>query len=363
MGYFKRICIFFDEILHFSNFSYMRIQIIYKFGKKLYNMKVVKRILMFLGLLLLVITVGFYTFITLNVNKDFGVLAPDIEASTDSSIIARGKYICYGPGHCNGCHTPWSMLENIKPGEITPLSGGNIFKLEIGDIVTPNLTSDKQYGLGSYTDAQIARSLRHNVSSKDGSTLFPIMPFQNLSDDDIQAVVSYLRTLQPISNETPKTEYNFLGKAIKVFTFKPTQPEIDTKKHLNPDTTVEYGEYLASNIANCKGCHTNRDLKTGAFVGEFFAGGFEMPSNLESGVVCVTPNITTDKETGKLANWTQEIFIQRFKQGRVIKASEMPWESFASMTENDLKAIYNYLKTVKPVKNDTSPTVRKVQES
>ncbi|MEY3397522.1 MAG: hypothetical protein RL220_116, partial [Bacteroidota bacterium] len=119
-----------------------------------------------------------------------------------------------------------------------------------------------------------------------------------------------------------------------------------------------YGSYLANYVANCRGCHTNRDLKTGAYIGEYYAGGFEMPSVMQPGKAVVTPNITPDPETGKIYGWSQEKFIQRMRHGRIVPISEMPWEQFNQMSDNDLKAIYAYLQTLKPVKNEVKELIK-----
>lgn len=116
------------------------------------------------------------------------------------------------------------------------------------------------------------------------------------------------------------------------------------------DTTAAYGGYIANSVSNCLGCHTDRDLKTGAFTGIPFAGGFKMPPDAFSeGYGFIVPNITPDKETGIMATWNQQTFISRFKAGRIHKGSPMPWENFAKMDDVELKALYAYIQTLKPV--------------
>jgi mono/diheme cytochrome c family protein len=103
-------------------------------------------------------------------------------------------------------------------------------------------------------------------------------------------------------------------------------------------------------VANCAGCHTQRDPMTGAFVGELFAGGMKMEIEEDPKHYFLTPNLTPDS-TGRLFGWSQEQFLQRFRQGKLIPGTHMPWNSFARMSDTELKAIYKYLKTLKPVKN------------
>jgi mono/diheme cytochrome c family protein len=177
------------------------------------------------------------------------------------------------------------------------------------------------------------------------------MPFHNVTDEDLTAIISFLRTQQPIHNQVPGNETNVLGKVVKAFVIKPVGPTGTVLKSIPRDTTAAYGEYLASYIANCKGCHTNRDLMTGAFIGEPFAGGFKMESVIDPGhVSLLTPNLTPDS-TGRLYGWSQDQFIRRFRQGKLIPHSPMPWPSFSRMSDEELKAIYQFLQNVKPVKN------------
>jgi mono/diheme cytochrome c family protein len=125
---------------------------------------------------------------------------PNIHASTDTAIIARGKYLVTGPAHCADCHAPEELYPALLKGETVSLRGGRIFVTPLGTIQAPNITSDSATGIGGYRDEQIARSLRHGVA-KDGRALIGFMPFQELSDDDLTAVISYLRTLKAEKNK------------------------------------------------------------------------------------------------------------------------------------------------------------------
>ena len=144
---------------------------------------------------------------------------------------------------------------------------------------------------------------------------------------------------------------------------KPVGPDGDVAKSVKPDTTADYGKYLAHYITNCRGCHTNRSLMTGAYIGPEFAGGLKFESSTEKGAYTVTPNLTPDKETGRITGWSQEQFINRFRQKKIIAASDMPWDQFRTMKDDDLKAIYKYLVSLKPVKNVTGPTYVSAMEA
>lgn len=321
-------------------------------------MKLLGKILKWTGIVLIILIGGFLAFVYSQQNKIYEAPYPEITAVRDSAVLARGEYLVYGPAHCSGCHSPLEKQALLANGEHIPLEGGFEFALPIAKLFTPNITPDLETGIGKYTDQQIARSLRYGVGF-DGRALFDFMPFHNLSDDDLQAVISYLRTMPPVKKEVQKSEKNMLGKIVYALALKPIGPEagVEIPKSVIPDTTAKYGEYLSNYVANCRGCHTNRDLKTGAYVGEFYSGGFAMPSMMQPGKAIVTPNLTPDPETGKIYGWTEEKFIQRMRQGRIVPLSEMPWDQFQEFSDEDLKAVYAYLQTLEPVKKETGPVV------
>lgn len=289
-------------------------------------------------------------------NRTFEAPYPSIHASNDSSVIARGKELVYGAAHCAHCHAPIEKLADIEKGEIVPLSGGHIFDIPPGKIHTPNITSDKETGIGLWPDSVIARSLRYGIGY-DGRAIPDFMPFQHMSDQDLTAIISYLRTTAPIKNNVPKTEWNVLGKILKALVIEPVGPTSEVPTSVESGPTPEYGKYLAESVANCRGCHTDRDLKTGKYVGIPYAGGFHMPAETNPKMEVVTQNITSDPQTGKLAGMTENDFIARFRKGRIIKESTMPWGPFSRLQDDDLRAIYRFLKTVPPVNNNPGPAL------
>ena len=312
-----------------------------------------RKFLKWTGILLLFIIVGLFITIQLRQNRTFNAPYPEIKASADSTIIARGKAIVFGPAHCANCHAPAEMEEQVNRGIEAPLSGGQVFDLPIGKIYSKNITPDKT-GIGNMTDAEFARALRYGVR-RDGKALFDFMPFHNTSDEDMTAIISYLRYQPPVKNEVPENKLNLLGKAVNAFLLKPVGPTGEVPVSIKPDTSVLYGQYLANNVANCRGCHTNRNLMTGAFTGKDYAGGLKMEAVTDSGTYSIiTPNLTPDP-TGKIKGWTQEQFINRFRIGKLIPQSHMPWGPFSRMSDDELKAIYNFLQTVKPVHNEVKP--------
>lgn len=316
-----------------------------------------KKILLRTLAVLLIIVAGLITFIFVSWNKKHDAPYPEIKASTDSTVIARGKYLAFGPAHCAGCHVPMDKLEAVDKGLEIPLSGGWELTIPPGTFRARNLTPDMETGIGKLTDAELARTLRYSVGH-DGRTIFPFMPFQEMSDEDLTAIISFLRSQPPVRNVIKPTEYTFLGKAVMAFgLIKPEAPINTPPKSVAIDSSVVSGSYIANYIADCGGCHTKRDLKTGKFIGQPFAGGFQMSDAFTGGATFVTPNLTPDKETGIITNWTESAFVQRFRSGRVHKQSPMPWGFFSRMSEVDLKALYKYLHSLKPVSNKIEKTL------
>jgi mono/diheme cytochrome c family protein len=314
----------------------------------------VKKIVKGTGVILLVLTLALLSFVALRQNRTFNAPYPAINATTDSAVIARGKYLVYGAAHCADCHSPVGMEEKVNAGETVPLSGGRAFVLPPVTLYVPNITPDPT-GIGNWKDEVIARALRYGVGA-DGRALFDLMPFHNTSDEDLRAIISYLRSTPPVKNEVPKRTFTLLGRFINALALEPVGPSMKIPQSVSPDSSSAYGKYLAVSVANCRGCHTDRDLKTGAFIGKEYAGGFEIESPTDSKYTFYTPNISPDKHTGIMTSWTEEQFIRRFRQGKIIHQSPMPWGPFSRLDEQELKALYRFLQTIDPVEKKIEHT-------
>jgi mono/diheme cytochrome c family protein len=119
--------------------------------------------------------------------------------------------------------------------------------------------------------------------------------------------------------------------------------------------TVENGRYLTESVALCGACHTDRDQQTGALVGPPLGGApnFEV----SHGMRWSAPNITAHPDSGRLGRMTEDEFVARFRAGRVLPNSPMPWQGLSRMEEDDLRAIYRYIKTVPPSTRDAGPVM------
>lgn len=299
-----------------------------------------------------------------------------VTVESTPELVARGQYLAWHVAVCVDCHSPRVHDRfSMPPQKGFELAGGECYGKELGlpgTACTPNITADKQYGLGEWTDGEIMRAIREGVS-RDGRTLFPMMPYvsyRDMSDEDLNAIVAYLRTVKPVSKPTLPSDFGFfIRHGINSFP-KPVEHPVSAPARTN---TVEYGGYLVK-MAGCHDCHTPR----GAFSFKedlAFSGGDEI--NNPGIMHARAANITPDPETG-IGNMTREQFISRFKSFEDMEAvmetpiaparqTIMPWPLFAGMTEEDLGAIYDYLRTLKPIKNkvvhfldaDTKPEAAK----
>jgi mono/diheme cytochrome c family protein len=310
-------------------------------------------ILKIAGLVIGVGVVAFALYVSWAWDRTWDVPLPELHASTDPAIIARGEALVLGPAHCVACHvgSPAEFVKSVT-GTQVPLAGGFPFKLgPIGTLYTGNLTPDRETGIGRYTDPQIARMLRHGVRPDGVGSIPLLMPFGEMSDDDVVAILSYLRAQPPVRRVVPANEWTVLGKVIKSFAAV-TKPLVD----VNPPRTappsaptVERGRYLALSVANCVGCHSPIDEMTGRFTGPRLTGALtpQEPAPFEEADMnrwFLPPNITPLKGSALMRFPDCATFVARFKfGGRKHPGSTMPWELFSRMSEEDLGAICAFL--------------------
>src|ERR1041385_2848248 len=187
-------------------------------------------------------------------------------------------------------------------------------------------------------------ALRRPAGRPYGRSAIPFMEYHEMSDADIAALISFLRAQPPVHNPVPDQQLNLLGKAAMAFMIKPIGPAATPPVESPAQApTVERGGYLVNAVANCAGCHTTRSMVTGAYTGARLAGGTPMESSANSAIKLTPPNITA---AGKPSEWTEDQWVARFHAGERIAGSPMPWQAFRRITDDDLRAIYRYLKTV-----------------
>jgi mono/diheme cytochrome c family protein len=308
-------------------------------------------------LLLVVLLAAGALFVALRQNLTFEAPYPDVAASSDPAVIERGRYIVRDLAPCAGCHVSTADRSAYMEGVDVALAGGFVFDIPPGRFYTLNLTPDADTGLGRVSDGAIARALRHGVGH-DGRALLPFMEMQGLADDDLEAVVSYLRTLPPVRHAVPAHEYTLLGKVLKATVLaNPIGPAEPPPARAPRGVSIDTGRYLVESVSLCWACHTERSQMTGELTGPRFGGTTGFTETDDPDHSWSPPNITSDPETGRLGRMSEDQFVARFRLGRVIPRSPMPWQAFARLAEDDLRAMYQYLKSVPPVKNDVGPAV------
>ena len=138
----------------------------------------IKKILLGLLALVILFLVGFVLFVQFSWDKKYDLDYPELRISTDSAVIARGKYLTHGPAHCITCHVGgYEELIKADRGDSVPLKGGVIFPLgPLGSVSPPNLTPDPETGIGRYNDGEIFRMMRHSVKPDGTTALVPMTP-------------------------------------------------------------------------------------------------------------------------------------------------------------------------------------------
>lgn len=260
------------------------------------------------------------------------------DTTQDKTLVARGDYLVNSLLTCGNCHTPKGPPAAVAGKDF---SGGLSWDEPPFKVTAPNITPDKATGIGSWTDAQIKTALRKGLKP-DGTPVAMVMPsgfYEIMTERDISAVVSYLRTLKPVSNKVPDPVY-------KMQQGHPIVPGADKPfKEADLADKVKKGFYLAT-IAHCMECHTPFGARGRDFDNKLGAGGAEFPGPWGKSV---SRNITSSKEHG-LGNWTDAEIKRAITQGVRKDGTKlkppMGFPLYAKMTPEDLDAVVAYLRTV-----------------
>lgn len=249
-----------------------------------------------------------------------------VAVPADSASLARGEHLVQAVSACAECH-------GTDAGGSVMGDGG-----PFSPLAAPNLTTGRGSATTGFTAADWERAIRHGVR-KDGTSLL-IMPsevFAHLSDEDLGAIIAYLRQAPPVDRELPRSNLSFLGRALVGFGVMPAlvankTPAVAHASSVTPDTTAGYGRYLAD-IGGCRGCHGP------ALSGGSAAGPPDAPP---------ASNITP---TG-IGRWTHDDFARALREGRRPDGSQiaefMPWKVYAGMTDDEVTALWAYLRSVPP---------------
>jgi mono/diheme cytochrome c family protein len=304
-----------------------------------------RRILGWVGITVAGIVVLVVFTIVMRWDRRFDAPYPELRTSRDLDVIAAGRYLAYGPGHCSDCHTAPDDYALLKTGAEPPLKGGLEFVTPTGAVRVPNITADSATGIGRRSDGEIARILRYGVRA-DGRAAMPFMEYHELSDSDIVRIVSFLRSRPAVTNAVADNDLNFLGKAVMAFMIRPVGPD-STPPAESPlhAPSVERGAYLVNAVSNCAGCHSERNMVTGAYTGPRLRGGSPMETSTTPSAKLIPPDLTA-QPGGRLEEMSEKDFVDRFHAGERVPGSPMPWQAFRRITSDDLRSIYRYLRTV-----------------
>jgi len=261
-------------------------------------------------------------------------------------LIARGKYVFGAAGGC-GCHTePKGPLN----------AGGRRYDLPFGTVHSTNITMDRQTGIGDWTDEQIITATRLG-RRPNGERLIPVHPyptFNGMAEEDLRALVAYLRTLPPVNRPNkPKRITVPLFESVGLPAWLAAFAPRETPPPSAPTSGLARGEYLTRAVGHCGECHTPRGLTQAMDNSRFLAGTANGPENSK------VPNITPDKDTG--LTWTEEQIAEYLGTGNtpdgdvagglMMEVIQGTSAGYKDLTKADLLAIARYLKSIPPIRN------------
>ncbi len=265
--------------------------------------------------------------------------------AADPAAIGRGKYLYEGAG-CGSCH-----------GDASP-SGGLGLDTPFGVFYAPNITPDKQNGIGTWSQTDFHSAVRNGIGP-DGKYLFPVFPFTsftNLTDRDINDLYSYLMSLPavPASNKPHQANFPFGWRSLLVgwrtLFFTPGPLQVDAPK----GDDWNRGNYLVHAVAHCEECHTPRNFLGAIKTSMSFSGNIGGPDGQNA------PNITSDVKTG-IGNWSIEDIEQLLKSGLTPESDQVGSgmkavvRGTSKLTDADRHAIAVYLKSIPPIRVDPPP--------
>ena len=315
---------------------------------------------------LLVLVGGFVGYVEANATPNLqfpDAPSPAIAASSDPEVIERGRNLVHGVAHCATCHGDYDEDHPEALFEDVVLSGGAELRPPFGVFRAANITSDEETGVGAWSDAELARVIRTGVRRNGEISIFMKLAVGDTSDEDLTAILSYLRSVPPVRHEVAPSEPNFMAFALVAFS--PIPPDdIEGPPHVpdGAEPSIERGSYLANGPGQCVGCHTppsSQDM----FAPDptrLCAGGEPMEGHgRDSQAEFAPPNLTADETTGVTGRLTEDAWVTRFRTvGRTRSGSPMPWENFQRMSDGDLRSLYRYVRSLPAIHRDTGPPVR-----
>ena len=313
------------------------------------------RVLLGIGGVFIMLVVILAIAVTLRWNRTFDYPVQDVTVSMDPANIAWGEYLYKSVSVCGACHS----LGGEENPDLLPAGGRKFDIPELGVIYTPNITPAMETGIGGWTDGEVIRAIREGIG-KNGRflVLMPSELFVSISDEDVQAIVAYLKSQEPMENATPKFKPSLMGRVLLAFLIKPPDPITEPVTAPPRGPTAEYGHYLANYVSPCAACHT--PMVRGAIdYDRLWSGGapFDVGEN-----TIYSSNLTMDQETG-IGSWTEEDFFHAMRagvnpQGKPLLLP-MPWPQVKNMTDDDTRAIWLHIQDVPPITNEVPENIIK----
>jgi mono/diheme cytochrome c family protein len=261
----------------------------------------------------------------------------------------RGQYLAEGVLACFRCHSERDWRQDGAPVLAGAKGVGHRFdKEDIANLTAPNITPDRETGAGLWTDDMLARSIREGIGH-DGRALHPQMwsaSFSRLPDEDVASIVVYLRSIPAIRNPLPRTQLT-LAQRFR-FNVLP-EPISDVVPEASFASPKERGEFLEF-VVDCAGCHTDWYHPGSAVNGQLFGGGNLIAT--PTGEKIFSPNLTPDPSG--ISYYDEKMFIQVIRTGKVGARKlhgVMPWAFYRNMSDEDLRAIFSWLRAQTPVKH------------
>jgi hypothetical protein len=281
-------------------------------------------------------------------------IGPRARALTDRQIeatparLARGEYVARNVSGCIFCHSEidWKVPGFLpRPG--TEGGGRHWGEEGLTWLSAPNITPDRETGAGAWSDDTLARGIREGIGH-DGRALFPIMPYhqyRHMSDEDLASVITYLRSLKPVRRTLPPNDIPFPVNRLINNLPQPVEAPVP-----QPDQTnvLAQGDYLVR-IGVCRDCHTPMDAQGQAIPGMEFAGGFPLIGPYGQ---VASANIT--QAPSGIPYYTEDLFLEMMRTGMVRSRKihdAMPWAMYGRQTDQDLKAMFAYMKTIPAVQH------------
>ena len=264
------------------------------------------------------------------------------QSSPSAETIAHGKALVEA-GDCASCHT-------ADPAK--PFAGGKRIDTPFGAIYSPNLTPDKNTGIGLWSDQDFRRALREGVAP-NGSRYYPAFPypyFTKLTRDDIQAIRAFLATVAPVNNSPPPPALRFplnfrvVMRGWDWLFFKPGILQPDQQK----STEWNRGRYLVEGPGHCGACHTPKNVFGADRLSRPLAGGLVGDQ--------FAPRLDQAARSG-LKSWSEDDIVEYLQSGRNGRShatglmAEVVANSTSLMSDSDVRAIAVFLKSLPPVKN------------